>query len=181
MKELLILNAIFILATLISMLKADMVPDIHFIISGTLNGTAAFASLESSPEKEKYLYFSFDFDFHSASINKNKNIAYFLINSDIDFDKSSKEKINYGFSNKNWTEINSYNDMKNIEWKNLNLLYKEKIYSDMNYYYQVTRNSEKMNTLIIRIPKNGKKEGLVSIENILELPDFNEKEKNSDI
>ena len=181
MKELSKLNFIFILAILISILKADMVPDIHFIISGTLNGTAAFVSLESSSENEKFLYFSFDFDFHSVSINKNKNIAYFLINSDLDFDKSSKEKINYGFLQKNWTEINSYNDLKDVEWENLDLLYKEKIYSDMNYYYQVKRNNDKMNTLILRIPKNGKKEGLISIENILELPDFNEKEKNTDI
>ena len=181
MKKLTILNTIFILASLISMFKADMVPDIHFIISGTLNGTAAFVSLESSPEIEKYLYFSFDFCFHSVSIKKNKNIAYFLINSDLDLDKSSKEKINYGFLQKNWTDINSYNDLKDVEWKNLDLLYKEKIYSDMNYYYQVTRNNEKMNTLILRIPKNGKKEGLISIENILELPDFKEKEKSSDI
>ena len=181
MKKLTILNTIFILASLISKFKTDIVPDIHYIISGALNGTAAFVSLESSPEIEKYLYFSFDFGFHSFSIKKNKNIAYFLINSDLDLDKSSKEKINYGFLQENWTDINSYNDLKDVEWKNLDLLYKEKIYSDMNYYYQVTRNNEKMNTLILRIPKNGKKEGLISIENILELPDFNEKEKNSDI
>ena len=180
MKELTLLNIIYILVILMSIFKSDIVPDLHFIISGTLNGTAAFVSLESSPENEKHLYFSFDFDFHSASINKNKNIAYFLINSDLDFDKS-KEKINYGFLQKNWTDINSYNDLKDVEWKNLDLLYKEKIYSDMNYYFQVTRNNEKMNTLILKIPKNGKKEGLVSVENILELPDFNEKEKNSDI
>ena len=74
MKELSKLNFIFILAILISILKADMVPEIHFIISGTLNGTAAFVSLESSLENEKFLYFSFDFDFHSVSIKKNKNI-----------------------------------------------------------------------------------------------------------
>ena len=180
MKE---LTIIFILEALISKFNADMIPDLHFIISGSLNGTTAFVSLESSSENEneKYLYFSFDFEFHSASINKNKSIAYFLINSDLDFDKSSKEKINYGFLQKNWTDINSYNDLKDIEWKNLALLYKEKMYSDMNYYFQVKGNNKKMNTLILRIPKNGKKEGFVSVENILELPDFNQKEKITDI
>ena len=75
--------------------KAENIPEIHFIISGTLNGTASFFSLENVNENEKYLYFAFDFEFHSKSVHKNENIAYFLISSELDlvYENSNKEKI----------------------------------------------------------------------------------------
>ena len=38
-----------------------------------------------------------------------------------------------------------------------------------------------MNTAIIRIPVNERKEGGISVENILELPDFGKNETNNDL
>ena len=38
-----------------------------------------------------------------------------------------------------------------------------------------------MKTLVIRIPINKRNEGSITFENILNLPDFNKNEKNSDL
>ena len=159
--------------------KAENIPEIHFIISGTLNGTASFVSLENVNENEKYLYFAFDFEFHSKSVHKNENIAYFLISSELDlvYENSNKEKIKYCFLEKSWNDNINREDLKNTIFKNVKLLYKENSYNDINYYYEIKRKDDKMKTLVIRIPTNGNKEGSITIENILDIPDY----KNSDI
>ena len=151
-------------------------------MSGALNGTAAFASLESLRDNEKYLYFTFDFEYHNKEIPKSKDIAYFLISSEFDLEngKSSTDKIRSGFLEKSWKDINTF-DIKDIKWEKVKLLYKEKPYNDINYYIEVKKKDDKMKTLILRIPTNGKREGTLNIENILTLPDFNEKDKNTDI
>ena len=71
-----------------------------------------------------------------------------------------------------WADINIVEDLNNVKWENIHT---EKISSNINYYYQVKRIDDKMNSLILRIPSNGKKEGSITIENILTLPDFEEK------
>ena len=181
MTKLKIFFSLFIFAIIIFISKTDKIPEMHFIVSGTLNGTAAFASLDSISEKEKYLYFTFDFEFHSSAVPKSKDIAYFLISSDFDLE-NSKKKIKIGFLEKTWKDINGNdNDIKNIKWEKIKLLHKEKPYNDINYYYEVERKDQKMKSLIIRVPTNGRREGSINIENILTLPDFNENEKNSDI
>ena len=60
----------------------------------------------------------------------------------------------------------------------LKILHKEKPYNDINYYVKIKRRKEKMNTLILRIPLNGRNEGSINIENILEFPDFDQNELN---
>ena len=182
MTKLKIFFSLFIFAIIIFISKTDKIPEMHFIVSGTLNGTAAFASLDSISEKEKYLYFTFDFEFHSSAVPKSKDIAYFLISSDFDLEnaKYSKKTIKIGFLEKTWKDING-NDIKDIKWDKIKLLHKEKPYNDINYYYEVERKDQKMKSLILRVPTNGRREGSINIENILTLPDFNENEKNSDI
>ena len=172
-------SILFIL--LIFKAKSDISPEVRFIVDGTLNGTAAFVSLEFVKENVEYLYFTYDFEFHSNSVQKNPNIAFFIISSEFEFtnENPSKEKINYGFTDKVWTDINNSTDINNINWEEIKLLYKEKPYSDFNYYYEIHRTNKNMKTLIIRIPINGHKEGSITVENILKLPDFND--KNSDI
>ena len=174
MKFIKIIFSFLIVGVLIMTSKADSLPDMHFIVSGTLNGTAAFASLEYLKENEKYLYFTFDFGFHSISVPDNKDVAYFLISSEIDLENenTSKEKITYGFSEKSWTNINE-KDLKGISWENLKLIHKEKPYSDINYYFKAERQNEKVKTLLLKIPTNGNKEGTITIENILNLIKFN--------
>ena len=59
-------------------------------------------------------------------------------------------------------------------------IYKEISDNDRNYYFKIKRREKMKNTLIFRIPINGRKEGFITIENILEPPKIVEKEKNSD-
>ena len=182
MKGPILIYALFILLIIIE-IKADNIPQMNFVINGALNGTATFVSFENINENEKYLYFTFDFEFHSKSVPKSKNIAYFLISSEIDLvnENSNKEKIKYGFLDKSWNDNINGDDIKNIFWNQIKLLYKENPYTDINYYYEIKRKDDKMKTLVIRIPTNGNKEGSITVENIMALPDFTEKENVSDI
>ena len=152
-------------------IKADKIQDIHLIISYKLNGTAAFASLESVEQNEKYIYFAFDFNEHSKSVPESPDIAYFSINSDFELNLPNKDKVEYGFSKKNWNDIKSSEDL-DINWQRLKFRYKEKNYGDRNYYYKIKRLDEKMNTLLIRIPTNGRNEGYITIANDYALPVF---------
>ena len=157
--------ATFIFSIFLSFTKAETFSDINFVISYKLNGTAAFASLEYVNPNEKYLYFSFDFNYHNSLVPKSKDKAYFSIDSDFELATQDKEKITYGFSEFNWSEIKS-KDIEKIEWNKLNYRYKVKQNGDFNYYSEIERENDKMNTLLIRIPINGRNEGYITIENI---------------
>ena len=155
---------LFFVSLIIS--KSDKIPDINLIISYKLNGTAAFASLEYLDSNEKYIYFSFDFNEHSLLVPSNKNKAYFSVDSDFELMPKNKEKITFGFCEKKWFNIKSEKDIDKINWDNLEYKYKEKDYYNINYFYEVDRTNEKMNTLLIRVPINERKEGFISIANI---------------
>ena len=146
--------------------KSDTFPDINFIISYKLNGTAAFANFEFVNPGEKYIYFSFDFKYHSSAVPLSKNKAYFSIDSDFELMPPDKEKITIGFSEKNWNEIKSNKDIENIDWKKIEYKFKERQYDNRNYYYEVERKNDEMKTMLIRVPINGKNEGYITIENI---------------
>ena len=173
---------IFILFISLYKINSTKNPEIHPIISATLNGTAAFVSLENISPKERYLYFSFDFLFHHSNIKRHKNTAYFLISSDFDLIDNKKEKMKYGFTDKIWDELNVGEDInKNIAWHSVKILHKEKPYNDINYYIKIKRKKKNMKTLVIRIPVNGRNEGTITAENIIDLPNFYTNEKNSDL
>ena len=152
-------------------IKADVIKDINLIISYKLNGTAAFVSLDSLQQNEKYIYFAFDFNEHSKAMPESSDTAYFSINSDFELNIPNKDKVEYGFSKKNWNDIKSNEDL-DINWQRLKFKYKEKNYGDRNYYYKVKRIDDKMNTLLIRIPTNGRKEGYITVSNDYALPAF---------
>ena len=166
---------LYILSFLIFEVKSVNLQQIYSIISGTLNGTATFVSLEDIDRNDTFLYFSFDFKFHNSAVENNKNVAYFLLTSELDL------KMKFGFSKKNLDEIKNDEDIINIKWKRIKFLYKEKQYNDINYYFKIKRRKENMNTLLFRIPIDAGNEGSITIENILELPKFNESEKITDI
>ena len=169
-------NFFFILIILGLSLKysvEDQDPTIYFIISNKLNGTSAFVPLEYVDNKEQYLYFSFDFKFHSEAESKNKDIAYFLINSDFELNIPIKEKIEFGFSKNIWHEISSKTELENIDWKSINNIYKETDYKNYNYYFKIVKKDENMNTLLIRMPNYGKKEGYITFGNIYDKPELN--------
>ena len=171
---------LLILFTFFLSTKSERNPEIHYIISGTLNGTAAFVSLESVDPDQEYLYFTFDFKFHSSAVPKSSDIAFFDFTTDFKLIPKYKEKIKYGFTEKNWNEIKSEEDMTNVKWKPMKSIYKEISDIDRNYYFKINRKGKMKNTLIFRIPINGRKEGFITIENILESPKIVEKKKNSE-
>ena len=146
--------------------KSDTFPNINLIISYKLNGTAAFASLEYVNPGEKYIYFSFDFKYHNSVVSQMKNKAYFSIDSDFELMPPDKEKITFGFSEKNWNDIKSNKDIENINWEKIKYKYKEKQYGNRNYYYEINRKNEKTNTMLMRVPINGRNEGYITIENL---------------
>ena len=162
-------------------IRTNTLQEIHPIINGKLNGTAAFVSLDNIEHNETYVYFSFEFNYHNLTIKKHK-IAYFLVTSD--FELNETDKIEYGFVEEKLDEIKNINDIKhkNIKWRTMELLYKEKPYNDINYYFRIKKTMKVYYvTAIIRIPINGRKEGALSVENIIQLPDFNKKETNPDL
>ena len=174
------IHLLLILFTFFLSTKSERNPEIHYIISGTLNGTAAFVPFESVDPNQKYLYFTFDFNFHSSAVPKSSDIAFFDFTTDFKLIPKYKEKIKYGFTEKNWNEIKSEEDMTNVKWKPMKSIYKEISDIDRNYYFKINRKGKMKNTLIFRIPINGRKEGFITIENILEPPKIVEKEKNSE-
>ena len=161
-------NCIFIILLLsicIINSKSENVPDIYGVISFTLNGTAAYTPLEYTKHTEKYIYYSFDFKYHNKAVSDSKNIAYFYIESDFDLNSPNQENIQFGFSPKIWHKIKNHRDLENIEWKNINYRHRSKQYNNIGYSYKVQNKDDKMNTLLIRVPKNGKTEGYVTVEN----------------
>ena len=164
------IHLLLILFTFFLSTKSERNPEIHYIISGTLNGTAAFVSLESVDPDQEYIYFTFDFKFHSSAVPKSRDIAYFDFTTDFNLIARYKEEIKFGFTQKNWDEIKSEEDVVKVKWQPMKPIYKEISDYDTNYYFKIKREEKMENTLIFRIPINGRKEGYISIENFLEPP-----------
>ena len=159
-----------VLILLITLFKTNaQTNEIYYIIDATMNGTGAFVDLESV--EGDYAYFSYDFNFHSNSVKENKEVAYFALDID-EFSLNDNKKISYGFVKKNWTDIKGYEEIKNINWKEINFLKnKTQTIAEKTYYYRIVRDNKEMNTLLFRIPVNGNKKGLILFSNILSLPD----------
>ena len=169
-----IYNYIFLFIILyFNYISSKKIKEIHSIISATLNGTAAYVSLESIDQNEKYIYFTFDFKYHHSAVKKYNNLAKFYLNSDFALKGLKKEKMQYGFVEKKWDEIKTDNDIKNIKWKTIKFVHhEEKSEKNFDYYFKIKRRKGSMNTLLLRIPVNGRAEGSINIENILDFPEF---------
>ena len=134
---------------------------IIFIIDATLNGTGSIANLGSI--EGDYIYFSYDFGYHANNVQEKKDIAYFEV--DTENNLLNNNSINYGFVEKNWTDIQNSSEIENIDWVPMN---------STNKYYKFVRTNEKMNTLLLRINKNGRKEGFIYISNLLDIDEEEE-------
>ena len=161
---------IFIAILCFSYSNAKKLKEVHNIISAKLNGTATYVSLETVDQNEKYIYFTFDFKFHHSAVKTDKNIAKFVISSDFELKVRNKEDMKYGFVEKIWNKIKTDDDIKNIKWEVVEIEEEEKPANDINYYFKIKRKNKKMKTLLLRIPVNGRSEGSVSVENLLEFP-----------
>ena len=134
---------------------------IIFIIDATLNGTGSIANLGSI--EGDCIYFSYDFGYHANNVQEKKDIAYFEV--DTENNLLNNNSINYGFVEKNWTDIQNSSEIENIDWVPMN---------STNKYYKFVRTNEKMNTLLLRINKNGRKEGFIYISNLLDIDEEEE-------
>ena len=147
--------------------------NIHFLISAKLNGTSPVISLNQLKEDSNYVNFLFDFSYHSKNVPNSKNSAYFKLNTNIDIkidDKSSDNLPKFIFFEDEWTKIEKKKIAKNLSYKNIEILSKEKNKNDNNvytYYFKIESQNEKENTLMIKIPTQKIKEGFIGIENIL--------------
>ena len=145
----------------------------HFLISAKLNGTSPSISFDQLKPNQIYLNFLFDFEYHNKHVTNSKNVAYFRISTNLNIptgEELTKDSIAYRFSQKRWTQIKNNKIANNIMYKKVPVLIKEKKGDVYNYYFKIEKLDDKKITLIIRAPTQGKKEGFLNIENILELP-----------
>ena len=145
----------------------------HFLISAKLNGTSPSITFDQLKPNQIYLNFLFDFEYHNKHVTDSKNVAYFKISTNLNIptgEELTKDSIAYRFSQKKWTQIKNNKIANNIMYKKVPVLIKEKKGDVYNYYFKIEKSNDKKITLIIRAPTQGKKEGFLNIENILELP-----------
>ena len=145
----------------------------HFLISAKLNGTSPSITFDQLKPNQIYLNFLFDFEYHNKHVTNSKNVAYFRISTNLNIptgEELTKDSIAYRFSQKRWTQIKNNKIANNIMYKKVPVLIKEKKGDVYNYYFKIEKSDDKKITLIIRAPTQGKKEGFLNIENILELP-----------
>ena len=145
----------------------------HFLISAKLNGTSPSITFDQLKPNQIYLNFLFDFEYHNNHVTNSKNVAYFRISTNLNIptgEELTKDSIAYRLSQKKWTQIKNNKIANNIMYKKVPVLIKEKKGDVYNYYFKIEKSDDKKITLIIRAPTQGKKEGFLNIENILELP-----------
>ena len=145
----------------------------HFLISAKLNGTSPSITFDQLKPNQIYLNFLFDFEYHNKHVTNSKNVAYFRISTNLNIptgEELTKDSIAYRFSQKRWSQIKNNKIANNIMYKKVPVLIKEKKGDVYNYYFKIEKSDDKKITLIIRAPTQGKKEGFLNIENILELP-----------
>ena len=112
-----------------------------------------------------------------------KNVAYFKISTNLDIptdDESNPYLITYKFFEDDWTKIEKMRVAKKLTYKNVKIISKENNNDDnikYTYYFKIERQNDKDNSLMIKVPTQNKKEGFISIENILNL-NSNNLEKN---
>lgn len=166
-------NHVFLFLFLLSLtsISSFEVPDVHFVIDGKLNGTAGFAFLDSVPNNYDYLLFSYDFSYHEQLVPKDKDRAFFRINCETKI----TDPIQIGYSNQTFTEINTYKDVKKIKWEDANIIAKTGG-DEFDYYLEVKKKYSHV-TLIIKVPIGSERDGVMSVENVYQVPRLLE-EKN---
>ena len=166
MKDKKLLYVSFLLPILFCSTNSLLSNEIHYIIDGTLNGTAAIVNL--SELEGNYAYFSFDFAYHSELVPNLKDVAFFGIYSDIG--RIKDDSVTYTFSEKEWSDL-KIDDVKNLEdWKGTNIQYKEKNENEEKNYYKLTKINDEKKTLLLRVFISEKTNSDLMVENVLELP-----------
>lgn len=156
-----------VFSTILFIVNSKTTYDVHLVVSAKVNGTAAYADLS---EEEDYVYFSFDYEGHNKLVPESKNRAFFEINSELPLltDKS----LGFGFYDKNYSVINSTDEIKKITYLDLRSSYYKKENEVNKYYYETQRTDDTMPTLLLRVPRTGYEKGSVTVENVLSIPNY---------
>ena len=165
------LKLLYSFLTLFSLLFSVRTQDskIYHIMDCAINGTALPVNLGTVTGN--YLYFSYDFIYHNWAHQEKRDVAYFHLSLDNDFIGS--KPISYGFVEKNETDIKGVSEIENINWDQLDYSYKTNEKNEKyDYYYEIKRTNDKMNTLLLRLPLNGIKSGYIMPSNIEDFPDY---------
>ena len=146
----------------------------EFLISAKLNGTSPSISLNQLSSKSNYINFIFDFSYHSKNVPDSVNTAFFKLNTNLDIpleDENNENLITYKFFEDDWMKVKKKKIVRKLIFKKVEILSKEKNKYDNSkyiYYFKIDKEKENDKTLIIKVPTQRKKEGLVSIENVLD-------------
>ena len=167
---------ILLLSILFTSIKSKETSTIYNITDALFNGTAAFVDLETFVGN--YVYFSFDFVFHGELVPASKDVAFFSMKSEPDVIKD--DSVTFTFSEKAWDEIDDAEEFK--DWTKTKIEYNEK--DDPKYevtnYYQFSKKDNKMKTLLLRVSLGEKRNGTLTVENIIEIPPHDDDDDGHD-
>ena len=165
-----------LLSILFTSIKPKETSTIYNIIDALANGTAAFVDLETYVGN--YVYFSFDFVYHGELVPASKDVAFFSMKSEPDVIKN--DSVAFTFSENDWQEIDDPEVFKN--WTKTQIEYNEK--DDPEYevtnYYQFSKKDNKMKTLLLRVSLGEKRNGTLTVENIIEIPPHDDDDGDDD-
>jgi len=164
MKEIKLLNILFLFTFILFKANATDESEIHYVIDASMNATVYPYVLSS--EKD-YVYFSYDFDYHSEHATENKDTAFFSIDSETPY--INDNSVTYQFSNINCSII-TYNEVKDLTWEKTSIAYQEKSGEVTKYYFKLTRANEQAKTLLLKVSNNKEKTGTLAVENVLAIP-----------
>ena len=157
-----------VFSTILFIVNSTTKYDVHYVISAKMNGTAAYADI--SLEDVDYVYFSFDYELHNQLVPESKDSAFFKIESELPLLK--EKSLGFGFYDKNFSVINSIDDINKITYLDLTSSYYKKENNVNQYYYNTQRTDNTMPTLLLRVPKTGYDKGSVTVENVLSIPNY---------
>ena len=164
MKEIKLLNILFLFTLILFKANAADESEIHYVIDSSMNSTVY--SYDLSSEKD-YVYFSYDFHYHSQHVTENKDTAFFSIYSETPY--INDNSVTFQFSNKEWSTI-TYNDVKDLAWEKTSIVYQEKSEDVTKYYFKLTRTNEQAKSLLLKVSNNQEKTGTLTVENVLAIP-----------
>ena len=164
MKEMKLLNILFLFSLILYTINSSDESEIHYVIDATMNGTVL--PIELSSEND-YVFFSYDFFEHSKLVPEIKDTAFFNIISETPY--INDNSVTYLFSNKDWNDI-TYSEVKDLKWEKTNIVYQEKSGEETKYYFKFTKTNEEVKSLLLRVSNNQQKAGYLTVENISKIP-----------
>ena len=155
------LYILLLLSILFFSTKSLELKNIYYVIDALANGTATIVDLETYENNS--VYFSFDFIYHNNFSDTSKDFALFSMDSEPGVIKD--DSVSYTFSEKDWYEIDDAEEFK--DWTKTQIEKTEKDDIEVKNYYKFRRTNNKMKTLLLRVLLGEKRNGNLTVENLL--------------